>query len=148
MNFKLLTCDPEQSKQLVALGILPLSFLWHIRDFGGPWETITIRYAEYSENMVPAWTKAELDAMIGPRYSKPELWTIEFREKSATDPNTYPVFMPEKCMVFEVGAQASAQGLIYLLENEFINPAECNERYMAIFKREHKQWNPSDLSQA
>lgn len=84
--------------------------------------------------MVPAWTKAELDAMIGPNYAKPDLWEeMKQREKAATDPNTYPVFFLQGCSVFENGAQASAHGLIWLLQNDYINPADANDRYRAIF---------------
>lgn len=136
-NINLLTCTPQQSAKLLELGINPFCFFWH--RLTGPadsvkWVTQQLFRSEPGPEVVPAWTKHELDVLIGPKYAKPDLWNeAKQREKSAMDPNTFPVFFLHGCEVFENGAQASARGLIWLLENEFINPAEANERYSAIF---------------
>jgi hypothetical protein len=142
-NLNLLTCSPVQSSRLMALGITPRAFLWHRLD-GPPdglkWKTHQLLKPVLGPEQVPAWTKAELDAMIGPQYAKPDLWEAEKqREKSAMDPNAYPVFFLHGCEVFENGAQASARGLIWLLENEYIKSTDANDRYRGVFLK-----NPSN----
>lgn len=136
-KISILTCLPAQSAKLVELGIQPRSIFWH--HLTGPadaveWKTQQLLRPVLGPEQVPAWTKAELDAMIGPKFAKPDLWDqAKQREQSAMDPNTYPVFFLHGCEIFENGAQASARGLIWLLQNEFINPADANDRYRAIF---------------
>ena len=138
-NLNLLTCSPKQSEALLRLGILPHCFFWH--HLTGPadsvrWVTQQILKPMLGPEMVPAWTKAELDVMIGPQFAKPDLWEeMKQREKAATDPNSYSVFFLNSCEIFENGAMASARGLTWLIENEHINPADANNRYRAIFMK-------------
>lgn len=137
LNF--LTCSPQQSAKLLELGIYPRAFLWHI--LTGPadkieWKTQQLLKPVPGPEQVPAWTKHELDVLVGPKYAKPDLWNeAKQREQSAMDPNTFPVFFLHGCEIFENGAQASARGLVWLLENEFVNPVEANDRYRAVFLR-------------
>lgn len=132
-----LTCLPNQSAKLLDLGIFPACFLWQILQ--GPadnlrWRVQQLASPKLGPEQVPAWTKAELDVFIGPKYAKPDLWQEDKqREKAATDPFTYPVFFLHGCEIFENGAHASARGLIWLLENEFVTAADANERYRAVF---------------
>lgn len=115
----LLTCTPAQAKQLVGLGISSPAIIYQSAN---------------GATDIPAWTFAELAAMIGPKYSKPDLWNPErMREKSATDPNSYPLYLPDRCLVFDNAAQAAAAGLIWLLEGGHLDPYECMARYSAIF---------------
>jgi hypothetical protein len=139
----LLTCTPEQSAKILSQGIYADAILWHYK-FSDDWRTLhNYELRSNAPLKLPAWTFAELAAMIGPNYKKPDLWGPQ-RAKSATDPNTYPVFFPDKCLVFEVGAQAAAEGLLFLLEEKMLNPADCNQRYNAIFKRQyHGTENPN-----
>jgi hypothetical protein len=133
-----IVCSPVQAGKLVDLGIFPRSILWQrLEGHNGEtfsWKVQTLIKPILSPECVPAWTKAEIDAMIGPRFAKADLWPDEkIREKSATDPNQYPVFFLDRVEVFDNGAQASAAGLIWLIQNEFIRPDQANERYRAIF---------------
>lgn len=134
-----LTCSPQQSARLLELGIYPRAFLWHL--LTGPadnvqWKVQQLLKPVVSPEQVPAWTKHELDIFIGPRFAKPDLWKDENpRAESATDPNTFPVFFLHGCEIFENGAQASARGLVWLLENDFINAEDANDRYRKVFER-------------
>lgn len=136
-NLNFLTCTPKQAATLLDLGIFPACFLWHI--LTGPadaltWKVQQLLKPKIGPETVPAWTKAELDVLIGPKFAKPDLWEEEKqREKAATDPFTYPVFFLHGCEIFENGAQASARALIWLLQNEFIHPADANNRYRKTF---------------
>jgi hypothetical protein len=115
VHFSKLVCTMEQADNLIKLGIEPISIL-------------------FLEGLPLVWTKAELDAMIGPKWQKPDLWnTAKMAEKTATNPNYYPVFFPDVCMDFQNGAQAAAAGLIYLLKEGFLSAGEANDRYESIF---------------
>jgi hypothetical protein len=132
-----LTCTPEESHRLVQLGILQYAFLWHERGPEGEWDTRQMAAPLVGTDFVfPAWTKAELDVMIGPRFAKPDLWTQELRPKSATHPHTYPIRLPDRELVFRIGARASATALIYMLTESFLSPDDCNQRYKDVFLTE------------
>jgi hypothetical protein len=132
MNLARLTNNVEQARELLNLGVNGFSILRHYFS-GGLWFTapMGINANDYTE-VLPAWTKAELDAMIGPRFQKPDLWNDE-RLTKAQNPNTYPIFTGTACYIYDNGAVASAAGLIMLLQQEFLNPNEANERYEKIF---------------
>lgn len=139
-NLYKLTCSPTQAAKLVELGIFPRAILWQRLDGKNAetlkWSVQQLIKPILSPECVPAWTKAEIDVMIGPRYAKADQWPDEkIREKSATDPSQYPVFFLDRVEIFDNGAQASASGLIYLLQNEFITPDEASERYRAVFSK-------------
>ena len=65
------------------------------------WET-RIRSGDECGYVVtaPAWTKEELDAMIGPEFPKPDLWKPDKVGKEQ-DPESYPVYYPDKMKIFK-----------------------------------------------
>lgn len=134
MNLSKLTNSRQQGKELVYHGITAKPFFYHFPDGEA------VRQNGHPEHLTgdtyPAFTKGELDAMIGPQFGKPDFWE-ESRignPKAATDPLSFPVFFPASCVVYSNPAQASAAALIYLLENEFINAADANARHKHIFQ--------------
>lgn len=141
MNLEQLTLSQQQSEKLVSLGIKAPAFLWHrkhLSDEGAaalkcsPWETGLFLRPVPGPEMLPAWTKAELDAMIGPDLEKPDIYPTHLIGK-ATDPNTYPIFLPKSLIVFNNGAHASAEALIFLIENQNVDPFKATERYRKMF---------------
>lgn len=139
-NIQDLTCTPSQSEQLVKLGIEPEAYFWHerirlgygIKEIADKWETAQWRTPD-PLRLLPAWTKEELDAMIGPERQKPDLYRPHL-VTIHTNPNLYPVYFPNKLIEFNRGAQASAEALIYLLQKEVVIAADANTRYSGVFK--------------
>lgn len=114
--FTKIVCSQAQADELIELGISTVSIF-------------------SLEGLPTVWTKAELDAMIGPKFQKPDLWNPQrLADQSPTsNPFYYPVFFPKVCMEFQNGAQASAAGLIFLLKEQIITADEANGRYSEIF---------------
>jgi hypothetical protein len=144
-----LTASREICNSLVELGIEEIAVLWHHRrainpDELGEWRVGYLTDPEpFIELCIPAWTKAELDAMIGANRPKPDLFTD--RELGLTVAETedtpykfnkdqYPIFMPDMVKIFTSGAEASAFVLIKLLEAGKLKPEDCIKRYKNIFK--------------
>jgi hypothetical protein len=140
-----LTITPSQALQLQALGIDAPAVLYHFTDQDllttpAPiWEIMTQEYVLTFKNMaaphtmVPAWTKEEVDVMIGPKFTKPDLYEPGMVGR-ATNPYRFPVFFPDKLVDFESGAQASAEFLIFLLKMNKINPIHAVDRYKRVYK--------------
>lgn len=128
---KNITCTPLQAAQLIDLGI-EVECLFYVDEHLNYYESE--KFPETSEEASAVFTMEELNVMIGGDFPKPDLWP-KTRISKATDPISYPVFLPEKAHVFKNGAEASAFGLIYLLENGFLKPEDCNERYLKRFKQ-------------
>ena len=151
-----LTAKPETCEKLVTLGIVPEAIIWHLfeedevkikeaedagkdisdEDFG-KWDACLLNEPVYvPEYKVPAWTKAEIDAMIGPNIPKPDLFTPDQLGNSKTlIAETYPVIFPDKMLVYDNGAEASAQALIWLIKNKYVTIADANYRYSKTFKK-------------
>lgn len=140
MNISQLTASPAQCKILQSLGIKVPSFLYHVKlnETGGEWQA-----GEYPEEHInrnsawycPAWTKEELDAMIGPEFSKPDFWKPDKVGKEQ-DPESYPVYYPDKMRIFKKGAEASADALIFLLQNKHVHAYDANQRYTDLFLKD------------
>lgn len=143
-----LTASREQCDKLVELGVEPKAYLWHTVEDDDPqpndkegnpilkYEVCLLMNPQPRRGIygtLPAWTKAELDVMIGPDWGKPD-----FIEKSqigkAGNPNEYAVYYPEKMKTFKNGADASADALIYLIEKRVLKIEDINERYKIFFK--------------
>lgn len=149
-NLEQLTASKNLCEQLVELGINPVSFLWHSVEIvegkkdeeGNPLfanDVCLLVEPEYKEGEnIPAWTKAELDVMIGPVYAKVDLLTDEETTKNM-DRYQYAVFFVNKMMLFKNGAEATAHGLIFLLQNKMIDAMEASERYSKLFTPEQKE---------
>ena len=142
MQIHLLTATPEQCRRLIAAGITaPAAVFWHCLEEdttkpnnadGSPmmhWTTAMYLTPKISDTMVPAWTKEELDLMIGPGWPKPDIWETK-DITGATDPLTYPIHYPDRLVVFKTGAQASADALLTLIEKEKVDPKEASERLL------------------
>lgn len=133
MEISKLVITPAQSRQLLWLGINAPAFLCHYKDGANPEHWVTaIVDTQAAYETLPAWTKEEIDAMIGPEFSKPDLWKPDEVTKS-TDPESYPVYFPNKMKVYKYGAQASADALIFLLQNKHIHANDANSRYVDLF---------------
>lgn len=145
-----LTASLELCNELVDLGVEEIAFLWHTReaidaDNLTDWEVKPVQDpTPLPDTCVPAWTKAELEAMIGPNLQKPDLFTdkelaltIAGEKKDTPYPYKrfqYPVFMPDMLKVFKNGADAAAFVLKLLIEHKHIKPEDCIKRYKQIFK--------------
>ena len=70
--------------------------------------------------------------MIGPEYSKPDLWKPEKLGREQ-DPESYPVYYPDKMRIYKKGAEASADALIFLIQNEHVRANDANQRYTDLF---------------
>lgn len=151
----------QQCEALIDMGITATPVLFYHKRSGlyhaSPDNYLDADFVENYEDQVvartesvPAYTKAELDAMIGPNLPKPDLWTdkeflnsgknIEdeeveenFKKKRAQERESYPVFYPEKLLVYKNGAEASAEVLLFLLKNDHIKPKDANARHKKIF---------------
>lgn len=144
-----LTASRELCDQLVDLGVEEIAIFWHDRTANRngnmtEWEVKMLDYPiPFHENCIPAWTKQELDVMIGPNFPKPDLFTDrELGLTAAENEDTpykynkeqYPIFLPDKLMVFASGADASAFVLIKLIEAGKLKPEDCIKRYNKLFK--------------
>lgn len=150
-NLRKLTCSPEQSRKLVDLGITCPSILVHVclradecegsYNDPGAWkiEVYDIINPPFNGTL-PAWTKAELDALITSRFEKPDFYPGRGNDQSlhrVSNPWEYPVFTPGKSLTFKNGAEASAFALIWLLENKKITPADCMAFHFHAFGLKH-----------
>lgn len=134
MELQKITCSPKQSKELRSLGIDLPGHLMHYKNGENPSHWITEIFGRGTGyEAAPAWTKEEIDVMIGPVFMKPDLPEPKFAGK-AHDPNAFHVYLPDKMLIFKSGAEASAEFLIYLLKMGKISVKGCIERYKEIYK--------------
>jgi hypothetical protein len=135
MNIVQLTANPGQAKILQSLGVSVPSFLLHFK-VGNEWLTMeTPTESMDPDGTLPAWTKEELDAMIGPEFPKPDLWRPDKLGKEQ-DPESYPVYYADKMRIFKRGAEASADALIFLLQNKHVRAYDANQRYTDLFLKD------------
>lgn len=140
-NLEQLTASRNTCQKLFTLGILPSAFLWWLPEENSKPEEPTFEVCPVlnplpNPECLPAWTKAELDAMIGPAFSpKPDLFTKEqLGGYKLAKPESYPVYFVEKMQVFENGAEASGAALVYLMEGGHITAASANYRLQKVFR--------------
>lgn len=151
-NLEQLTASRNYCDGLFLLGISPVSFLWWVESEETQNERkvieegLTPKHITYEVAPVinpspgpmclPAWTKTEIDVMIGPDFSpKPDLFTQQqIGNSKMLKPESYPVYTMQKMQVFENGADASAFALIYLIEGGLLKASECNNRYSKLFR--------------
>lgn len=142
MQIEQLTATAEQCRQLIQAGITaPSAVFWHHleedptqpnNEDGTPatkWTTAIYLQPKITDTMVPAWTKEELDLMIGPDWPKPDIWETK-DVTGSTDPLTYPVHYPDKMWIFKTGSQASADVLLTLIRKDKVNPREASDRLL------------------
>jgi hypothetical protein len=135
MNISQLTASPAQAKILQNLGINVPAFLLHYKTQSLPEVWVISFFRQNTEQTLPAWTKEEIDAMIGPEFSKPDLWKPDKLGKEQ-DPESYPVYYPDKMRIFKKGAEASADALIFLLQNKHVRAYDANQRYTDLFLKD------------
>lgn len=140
-----LTANRKQCDQLIKLGITSPAFLFWLEDLATTdqdrkdgkikYEVCPVENPEPGPDCVPAWTKAELDSMIGPELTKPDLFTKDqLGSLKMQKAESYPIHYIETMKVFFNGAEASADALIYLIENGHIKAADAVYRHSKIFK--------------
>lgn len=131
LNLAMITASRELCEKLVEEGLRPNAFFWHYQD-GETWKIAQFKTPD-TFNMVPAWTKQELDFMIGNDLPKPDLFDRE--KASKQDLDQYPLFTPTKQYTFKNGADASAQALLLLISLQMIDPIKASERHDKHFNR-------------
>lgn len=111
IDSSLLVCTASQSKQLIGLGILPISVFCY-EAVAGQWEFA----GEYmgQQPVIPAWTFQELCIMIGGDFKKPDVYSRDEWTFSANMLNNI-VYLPNKRLEFPNAAQAAAALLEHLL---------------------------------
>lgn len=142
MQIEQLTATADQCRRLIDAGITaPSAVFWHHLEEDGTqpnnedgtpvmvWRTAMYLQPRITETMVPAWTKEELDVMIGPDWPKPDIWDTK-DVTGATDPLTYPIAYPDRMVVFKTGSQASADALLTLIAKDKVNPKEASDRLL------------------
>jgi hypothetical protein len=81
---------------------------------------------------LPAWTYEEIRILLGNFYPGADL--PEPRPKPMKDEDvTFYVYYPDTCKNHKSGAEASAQWLLFLIEEGRIKPEDANERYWRKF---------------
>ena len=146
VNSEQLVCTAEQSQQLMALGILPISCMCYQFVAGDEDEQAHYEYAgEYlgEEDCIPAWTMGELHILIGGSYHKPDIRSDQEWTRTA-NMLEYVMYLPSKRRNFPQGAQAAAAFLEHLLAEELVKAADCNARLAAFGKDERH--NPASVA--
>lgn len=134
-------------RALIALGIEPVAgCFWFTpiltENDKQEWVIEYIEDGVYNEHAcLPAWTKEELEVMIGGEYMKPDLqhWEgmgqmemIRYIHEEKV-PDYFIYHLPSKLIKQQKGSNACAILLQFLLENKTINIADCNIRYKTIY---------------
>lgn len=133
MKLERITASVRLCKEIVAAGIDLPAALWHYKNGVNPEHWYTDKAGNVAYESVPAWTKEELDVMIGNDFAKPDLSQDMFAGR-AHDPRKYHVFLPDKMLIVEKGADASAEFLLYLLKMNKLNPVDVVKRFKEIYK--------------
>jgi hypothetical protein len=141
-----ITASTGDCDVLVDQGITPRAFFWHLKE-GQIWDVWEMEDPVYKKNhCVPAWTKEELDVMLGGDVGHPILpekinTKVETVEKKVVyayeyvfwDIKSMYTFKPTKTRI-NPGAHASATILKRALAEGWITADEANDRYNQFFK--------------
>lgn len=142
-----ITASREAVESLIKYGIIPQGGdLWHCNSAEG-WELCELEDGEYSPGFcLPAWSKEEIDVMIGGEFNmlanvraRARIHTAELPPGMNHDeywPGYFVVYYPEKEITYSKGADAAAGMLEYLLTTGMVKPGACNMRYQAVYKQE------------
>lgn len=129
-----LTAKHEYCESLITLGVVPVAFLWYLCTGADVWDVQAGSWKYTPGVMIPAWTKAELDIMIGNAFPKPDLPMSEEIWRTIRSPHIFTLKYPDKEREFSSGADASAEALVYLIENKVVTIDTLNKRYLDHFK--------------
>jgi len=145
-----ITTSKDIAAKIIEFGIQPRAVLWHLKGDKdiweiAPWDPLT----EYDpDSSVPAWTKEELDVLLGGDVTAPALPQSQYA-RVANPPGDAAPFRIWEYHFYELtkmqrwertatmvnpGSMASGWVLLYALENNWILPADANERYGQIFQ--------------
>lgn len=122
MNLNKIVCTPEQSQRLLDLEVQPGSALSF--NFKNETEYVIGPAHAKAVKVLPAWTKHELEVMLGPAMPKPD-----FEHKA---PFHFRLLTKHGQTYYENGAEAAAAALIYLIEEGILKP-----KYVNGFRLEH-----------
>ena len=156
-----ITASRDVCETLVKLGITSQAFFYHSKEVQkrkGESDIITWDVWEFEsgcqaykpDEVVPAWTKQELDVMLGGDIPKPDLPELKNTKVVTTgfgkDQKTVFVYeyvyytiktmmtWGKTSIIHNPGPYASAKILLMALQYEWTTAAAANERYNAIFK--------------
>jgi hypothetical protein len=120
--------------QLSKIGLdTPSVFVW-CKNGANPehWIVELSAFANGYE-IIPAWTKEELDVMTGPRYAKADQVAPNDVSKSVPE-YWWPVYYPKTMRVFEKGADAAADALLFLITEKRFTAQEAKTRYLNTYQ--------------
>ena len=148
----------EQCEKLIQLGIEPVGLsIWHVNkptakdgtmeEYEDNW---SVQYLseetapEYWDGLfVPAWTKEEIETMVGPEYNHSDLKQKSLlgrgelpgdaEERKLFVPDYFVVYLIKSEMRFKNGADAAACELTFGIENNLVKFEEANNRYKKIY---------------
>lgn len=149
-NLERIVASRAHCIKLMEFGINPRAFLWHTveedhtfpnDEEGNPvlkYEVCLLLNPEPRLTIygtIPAWTKAEIDAMIGPGLPKADFYDPEDLSRTTKEIKElmFPIYYPEKCVEMTSGADASAEILIYFIQKGNVSPVEASERHKKLF---------------
>lgn len=112
-----IVCTPEQSQRLVELGVVPLSALYF--NYKTETEYLIGPESKKAIKVLPAWTKYELEVMLGPAMPKADFEHVK--------PFSFKVQNKQWTRYYQNGAEAAAAGLIYLIEEEILQAKLVSE---------------------
>lgn len=125
-------CSPEQGKRLMELGVSNNSLFHHIIEETALGIENRIAYLASPPNKFrPAFTVAELGVMLPLRCISVRQVMNDSFACLHMNKNNNDVDYKYGIKAADAEAQARAAMLIYLLENNIITAAECNERLNA-----------------
>lgn len=129
-----LTASRELCEQLVAAGVIPWATFWHLKEDEGfvvGWTGTGDEYA--AGESIPAWTKEELDVMLGPNVNLPQLPEPQFMGRLG-NPLFHTWFGSNNRIDCEKGSDCSARVLLYALKEKGITVEEVNKRFLDVFQ--------------
>lgn len=127
-----LTAPRNLCLDLVQLRVKPNAHFWHYFD-GEGWDVVMLKNPVFDpEKIIPAWTKEELDFMVGNEWPKPDLMGT-YRQPEGFELDVYCIYFPDKMLQYKTGSEASADGLKWLLVNGKLDVKKLNDRFEKRF---------------
>jgi len=117
-----IVCTPEQAQKLLNLGIQHGSALSF--NYKNETEYLIGPPHPKATKVLPAWTKHELEVMLGPAMPKPD---FEYKK-----PFHYKLVTKKWQKFYANGAVAAADALIYLIEEQILQA-----QYVTEFRQFH-----------
>lgn len=137
-----IVCSRDFSLKLIEAGIYPWAHLWHYKtniSMEDSWNVVPkLEGYDFTPGIfIPAWTKEELDVMLGPDVRLPQL-PQKVYVNSLQDPNAHSWFGASMRIDYEKGADCSAAVVLRGLEEKAFTPEEVNKRYSEVFKLQER----------